>query len=136
MAVYSAFGTKLTIGANGVVAELTSISGLELSADTIETTTHDSTGGFRTFASGLKDAGEVSVEGYFDPDDTDGQIALKSALISGASTAFKVTFPTGVGAEWTFNGIVTQVSTGANMEENITFAATIKVSGVPTLTVA
>lgn len=136
MAVFAAFGTKLKIGTTGVVAELTSISGLEISADTIETTTHDSTGAFRTFASGLKDAGEVSVDGYFDKTDADGQVALKDALISGTATAFKITFPTAVGAEWSFNGIVTKVSTGAAIEENITFSATIKVTGVPTLTIS
>lgn len=131
MAVYAGAGTKLFIGANSV-AELTSISGLEISGDTIETTTYDS-GGWRTFIQGLKDGGEVSVSGFFFPGDTNGQKAVYDALISGASTNFSINFPATLGAQWTFSGIVTGFTTNPDMEQSITFEATIKVSGQPAL---
>ena len=63
-------GTKLKIGANSI-AELTSIGGLSLSADTIDVTTLDSDG-YREFIQGMKDGGEVSISGYFNPADTNG----------------------------------------------------------------
>jgi predicted secreted protein len=125
----AAMGTKILIGANSI-AELTSIGGLELSADTIETTNLDS-GGWRTFMQGLKDGGEVSISGTFNPGDTNGQIALYNAFNSGALLSYTILFP--FGAAWNFSGIVTGINTGAEMEDNVSFEGTIKVSGQPSL---
>ncbi|CEG26011.1 phage tail tube protein [Bacillus sp. B-jedd] len=125
----SAMGTKLKKGTTAV-AELTSIGGLELSADTTETTTLDSPDGYRTFTQGLKDAGEVSISGYFDPTAHQG---LLTDFESGAETAYTIEFP--FGAKWEFNAIVTGYSTGAEMEDNVSFESTLKVSGKPKLTV-
>jgi predicted secreted protein len=129
MTAQAAMGTKIQIGANSV-ADLTSIGGLELSADTIETTTLDSNG-WRTFMQGLKDGGEVAISGYFNPGDTNGQMAMYNAFNSGAQMPFTILFP--FGASWTFNGIVTGFNTGAEMEDSVTYEGTIKVSGQPSL---
>lgn len=134
MAVH-AMGTKIKIGTSGYVAELTDIGGLDITADTIETTTLDSNG-WRTFIGGVKDAGEVSLSGYFNPDDTDGQKALYDALGTGEASNFTIEFPSALGATWTFSGVVTKFTTSSAMEDSISFEATIKVSGVPTLTIS
>lgn len=128
----AAIGTALKIGTTAV-AGLTSIGGLELSADTIDVTTLDVTDGYRTFIQGLKDAGEVSISGFFDAGDTTGQQALLTALDAGTETAMTIVFPTTIGYTWTFNAIVTGFSTGAELEDAVTFEATLKVSGKPTL---
>ena len=52
-----------------VIANLTSIDGVSISADTIESTNLSTEGGYRTFVNGLKDAGEVSISGHFGYDD-------------------------------------------------------------------
>lgn len=127
----ASMGTKLFIGVNSM-AELTSISGLEISADTIETTNLDSSN-WRTFIQGVRDAGEVSISGYFNPGDTNGQYAMYTALTAGTVSSYKITFPSSMGAEWTFSGVVTSYTTGAEMEDSITFEATIKVTGAPAL---
>lgn len=125
-------GTKLKIGANSI-AELSEITGLELSADTIDTTNLSSTGSYREFIQGMKDAGEVSVSGYFNPNDTVGQKALYDAFGTGAATAFTILYPSTMGAEWDFTGIVTGFSTSAATEDAVGFEATIKVTGQPSL---
>lgn len=125
-------GTKLKIGANSI-AELKEIGGLDVSADTIESTTLDNVDGYRTFMQGLKDAGEVSMSGFFNPADTNGQVAVYNLLNSGALTAFVILFPSVMGCEWDFNGIVTGFSTSAATDDGIPFDATIKVSGKPSL---
>jgi predicted secreted protein len=127
--MYSAMGTKLKKGTTAV-ANLTSIGGLDLSADTIETTTLDSPDGFRTYTGGLKDGGDVSLSGYFDPTSHEG---LYTDFGAGTQSTYTIEFP--MGAKWTFEGIVTGYNTGAEMEDNVSFEATIKVSGKPTLTV-
>jgi hypothetical protein len=127
----NAMGTKLQIGANSI-AELTQIGGLDIKADTLETTTLDSNG-WRTFIQGLKDGGEVSVSGFFNPGDTNGQIALYNALNNGGLLNFTILFPSVLGASWTFQGIVTGFKTDVQVEDTIPFEGTIKVSGQPSL---
>lgn len=129
-----AVGTKLQINTD-FIAGLTSIGGLELSADTIDTTTLDSDGGYREFIGGFKDGGEVSLSGFFEPGNA-GQSAFYAAFESGDTLPFSILFPAAFGASWVFNGVVTAFSTGAELEEAVSFEGTIKVSGKPTLTLA
>lgn len=132
MAIVVAMGTKLMKGAV-VVANLTSIAGLELSADTIETTTLDAVGGYRTFTNGLKDAGEVGIEGFFD---ATAHAGLLADFEDGSLDAYTIEFTdkiTTAGTKWNFSAIVTGYSTGADMEDLVSFEATLKISGKPTL---
>lgn len=126
-----AVGTRLKIGAQAI-AELTEIGGLELSADTMDVTSLDSAGGYREFIGGFKDGGEVSVSGFFNPGDA-GQTALYNALQSGTTDSYQILFPSELGATWDFKGVVTGFNTSAALEDAITFEATIKVSGAPSL---
>lgn len=132
---YKAIGTKLKKGTTSpvTIAELTSIGGLELSADTIETTTLDTSDGYRTFTQGLKDAGEVSISGYFEADEGKGQSELLEAFESGSIDDYTIEFPSDLGYKWTFKAIVTKISTGAELEDNVSFEATLKVTGKPSL---
>lgn len=132
-----ALGTKLQIGDTTpvTVAGLTSIGGLELSADTIDITTLESDGGYREFIAGFKDAGEVSLEGYLEAETGKGQKELYDLFESGAVENFVIQFPADIGAKWEFSGIVTGFSTSADLEDPLAFSATIKVSGSPTFTI-
>ena len=132
--VQRALGTTLSIGkeTSVQVAGLTSINGLELSADTIDATTLNSTEGYREFEAGFKDAGEVSLEGYLESATGDGQKELYDLFESGDTEDFSIDFPNG--AKWEFKGVVTGFTTGASLEELISFSGTIKVSGKPTFT--
>lgn len=132
-----ALGTILNIGKTGAttktkVGGLTEINGLELSAETIDATTLDSDGGYREFVAGFKDAGEVAVSGYLKKNEA-GQKAMYEAFESGEVQDCEIAFPINFGAKWTFKGIVIGFSTGASLEDLISFGATIKVSGKPTL---
>jgi predicted secreted protein len=123
-------GTTIQIGAN-VIAELTSIAGLDISQETIDSTNLSSTGGYREFIAGFKDGGEVSLSGNFNGSDTNGQMALYTALTSSTVDSYTINYP--AGGSWTFSGVVTGFSTGAELEDLVTFEATIKVSGAPSL---
>lgn len=129
-----ALGTKLKKG-TAAVAELTSIGGLELSADTIETTTLDTADGYKTYISGLKDAGEVGISGFFNPEAGKGQDTLFTDFEAGTTNAYTIEFPAALNTKWEFDAIVTGFTTGAELEDGISFEATLKVSGKPTLTV-
>lgn len=131
MSKYAGKDTTFKFGST-TVGSLTSIGGVAASADTIDVTTMDSANGYKEFLGGWKDGGEVSLSGYFDYSDV-GQTELYTAFESGASTACEIIFPSAMAAKWTFNGVVTAIETGSEMDGAVSFDCTIKVSGKPTL---
>lgn len=131
MAKVKSMGTIFKINETAV-GSLTSIGGLELSADTIETTSLDSKGGFREFIQGLKDGGDVSLEGGLDKAVTANQNAVYEAYVSGEVVKGSIEFPDG--SKWAFDGIVTGFGTSAELEDTVGFSSTLKVTGAPTFT--
>lgn len=135
MAVVNAMGTTLKKGTTAI-ANLSSIAGLELSAETIDTTALDTTGGYKTFIAGSKDAGEVKIQGFFDGSEFD---TFMNDFNDGSANAYTIEFPD-MGAtspsKWTFNAVVTGLSTGAEVDNAVSFEATLKVSGQPTFIMA
>jgi predicted secreted protein len=135
MAGKFAFGTSFSVTVSSVltpIASLTSITGLDLSADDIDVTAHDSADGYREFVQGLRDGGTVSIEGNFTG--VASQEALKTLFDSGEVVAMEIGFPDAF-AEWQFNGYVNALSTDAPMDDKASFSATIKVSGKPILSI-
>ncbi len=129
-----ALGTKLKKGTTEI-GGLTSISGIEITAESIDTTTLDSNGGYRESIAGFKDAGEVALEGYFD-EALSSQVDLQTSLDTGVPEDYTIEFPTNPKATWAFKGVVTGFKVGdVDLDGLINFGATIKVSGKPTLTV-
>jgi predicted secreted protein len=122
-----AMGTVLR-KADTPIANLTSIDGVSVSSDTIETTNLSTEGGYRTFVTSLKDAGDVGISGHF-------EYASHNALLTdfedGSGDTYTIEFPDGTA--WTFTAVVTAFSTSAELEDLISFDATLKVSGRPTL---
>lgn len=131
MSIGTSSGTKLMKG-DVAVAHLTSVSGISLSAETIDVTALDSTGGYREYLASFKDGGEVPVSGFFDFAD-DGQQALYTAFNDETTDEYSIVFPAVIGAKWTFQGVVTAFETTAEVGNAVGFNATIKVSGKPTL---
>lgn len=127
-----AIGTVLKKG-DQKIGGLTSIGGIEITADTMDVTTLDSDGGYKEFIGTFKDAGEVALEGFFRPEDG-GQLSMQQSLEEGQPEDFTIEFPTIPKANWKFKGVVTGFKVGdAEVDGTIAFGATIKVSGKPTL---
>ena len=69
----SAFGTLLKVGDGGgtevftTIAEVKEISGPSISVDTVELTTHSSSGAWKEYLPTLIDAGEVTFDVNFIP---------------------------------------------------------------------
>lgn len=125
-------GTTLKKG-TVTIANLTSIDGVGVSADTVESTNLSTDGGYRTFVNGLKDAGEVSLSGHFGYED---HSPLFEDFEASTLDSYTIEFPdrlTTAGTQWTFTAVVTAFSTSVELEDLISFEATLKVSGRPTL---
>lgn len=114
------------------IAELTDISGPSLEADELDVTSHDSPNGYREYIQGLKDAGEVSIEGNFLPGNAT-QETLLADYESGDVVNYQIVFPDAGSTTWGFAAFVTAFEPAAGVEDVLTFSATLKLTGQPTL---
>ncbi len=134
-------GVKLKVGEKNsatltTVGGLSSISGIQASAETVDLTTLDNESGYREKEPGFKDGGEVTVSGYFNNEDA-GQQKMYELFESGDVVPVVIEFPPKqAGAKWNFNAGVTAFSTSFELEDGVAFEATFLVSGKPTLTFA
>jgi predicted secreted protein len=130
----SSQGTTIKKTSGTAIAFLTKIDGLSIKASTIDTTALDTEGGYKTFINGFKEVDDVSISGFFD---YTAHSAILTDLQAGTSDAYTIQFPPAVGGttgpSWTFNAVVTGFKTGAGVDQTISFDATLKISGAPTL---
>lgn len=126
-----ALGTTLKVNSK-TVGGLTTINGIDISAETVDLTALDNSTGYREKEPGFKDGGEVTVSGFLDGSDQ-GQDELYTLMNSGATVSCSIIFPSKIGKTWSFTAGVTRFSTGAEVEGGVTFEATLLVSGQPTL---
>lgn len=130
----SSQGTTIKKTSGTAIAFLTKIEGLSIKANTIDTTALDTTGGYKTFINGFKEVDDVSISGFFDYSAHSG---ILTDLQAGTKDNYTIQFPTSpggvTGASWTFDAIITNFKTGAAVDSTISFDATLKVSGQPTL---
>lgn len=132
MAKLAAYGTQLKKGAT-VIAGLSSLSGPNFQADTIDVTTHDSVNATKEFVSGLIDAGEITGAIVFDPN-VATHIGLYNDLVARTSATYSIVFPFTGGVETvTFLAYVTGFGpVEASPDAAITAAFTLKVAGAAT----
>ena len=132
-------GVKLKVGEKNsdtltVIGGLTSIEGIQASAETVDLTSMDNESGYREKEPGFKDGGEVSVSGFFNNEDA-GQQKMYELFQSGDVVPVVIEFPPKqAGAKWEFNAGVSEFSTSFDLEDGVGFEATFLVSGKPTLT--
>lgn len=124
-------GTVLNINSKKVGA-LKSIGGIELSADTVDVSDLGNSTGYREFLQGFKDGGETALSGFYDGAD-EGQAEAYTLFESGEIVDCSIVFPAAIGKTWSFKAIVTKFATSADLDDAITFEASLKVSGKPTL---
>ncbi len=125
----SAFGTTLKKGGTAI-AELTNITGPSQTADEIDVSSHDSPDGYREFIQGMRDGGEITIEGHCVPGDT-GQAALWTDFQDGSLDEYVITFPTAFATTVTFDALVVAFDMTEPFEDKAGFTATLKISGKP-----
>lgn len=127
-------GSKFYIGNNNSpgtwteVAEITSITPPSVTRDIIDATHSGSPDRWREHIPGLKDGGEVTVEGNFVPGGTENDLLI---TIQGEDDprAFRIEFPDAT--VWQFVAYCTAYVPSVPFDDKMTFSATFKVSGKP-----
>ena len=122
-------GTTFTWDGSGSTKEyaVLSVGGPKLSADAVEKTNSNSTGLWREFMAGLKDAGEASMEINFDPDKpitvgTEGSLVIKFPKKTGNTN----------GATFTCNAVCTGFEVTDPIDDRMTANVSFKLTGAPT----
>jgi predicted secreted protein len=134
MAKYAAYGTTFGVTGGTVIANVKSLTGPSLKLDTVDVTTHDSTGGWEESVGTILRTGDVKLELVYDPSTAthknaaDGLIAI---LIGKAAHSFTLTFPDAVA--WVFSAFVTGFEPAAPHDKDLSATVTLKVTGSPTI---
>jgi len=123
--------------AGNPIAEITRIGGISISVTKVDSTSLGSANYYKEILPGLLDAGDVDIEGIFDPSDTTGQIALMVSMEARTSAAFIMTFPAALATTWTGTAYVTKFATDEVTSEGmIPFSATLSIVGQPSLNIS
>ena len=124
-------GVGTTFQRNSVnVAEVNSITGPNMSRNTIDVTSLDSTSGYKEFIAGFRDGGEITLNMNFTRDSYDDfQVDFESNDLQ----SYGITLPDSGATQFTFSGLVTALGMAIPMDDKVTADVTIKISGVVTL---
>ena len=135
MAKYAAFGCALKKGGTEY-AGVTNISGSGLSLDTVDVTSHDSTGAWEEVVGTILRSGEISLDLVYDPADATHKYAaggLLYDLVSRTAIALTLEFSDTATTTWSFNALVTGFEPGMPVDGFLSASATLKLTGQPTL---
>lgn len=137
----SGFGTLLKIGDGGgtevftTIAEVKDISGPSFSADTVELTTHSSSGAWKEKLPTLLDAGEITLDINFIP--TNATQSQSTGLLrdfkNRTKRNFQLVWPDVGGTTWAFSAYVTGFEPSAPVDDLLGASVTLTITGAPTL---
>lgn len=113
------------------IAEINDITGPNMTRDTIDTTSLDTSGGYRTFIAGFRNAGEVQLEMNFT---LDGYDDLKADFEDDDPRDYQIVLPDTGNTTLSFSALVTALGTKIPNNDKVTASVTLKISGAVTLT--
>lgn len=115
------------------IAEITSLTPPQYARETVDTTNFSSVERYRDFISGLRDAGEASLEINWIPTDSTYQLLL-SDFDNDDCVGYKIVLPDT--SEVAFDAFVTGITPQVPLEDKMTASITLKVIGKPVWTYA
>jgi len=120
------------------VSEVVSIDGPSFSREMVDITHLNPPNDYAEFKAGLKDGGQVTIEGRAIPTDTThltGTSSLLGLFESGTETNFRITFPDSPASYFEFAALVSDLNPSiGGHSDPVNMSVTLKVTGKPTLT--
>jgi predicted secreted protein len=110
------------------IAEVNSIDGPNMSRDTIDVTSLDTTGGYREFIAGFRDPGQLQLAMNYSQA---GFEAMKDDFESDVINNYQIVLMDGFTLE--FEGLVTELPLSITPDDKITMNTVIKISGAVTV---
>lgn len=125
-----AMGTKISCtyqNQTTLIGRIRSISEIKAESEAIDVTTLDSPGGYKAYAQGQRDMGEITLEGFHESGQ-EGQALLRTLFEAGEIVPFTVTFPDQTAL--TFSAFVKAHALGAaSVDGAVGFTAALRISG-------
>lgn len=112
------------------IAEVNNISGPSMSRETIDVTSLDSTGGYREFIAGFRDAGTITMSLNFTRETLD---TFQADFESDVVQNYEIVLPDSDTTTLEFEGLVTEIPLTIPPDDKVTIDATIKITGQPTI---
>jgi predicted secreted protein len=112
------------------IAEINSINGPGMSRDTIDVTSLDSTGGYREFIAGFRNAGTVTLAMNFTRDTYD---LMKTDFEDDDLQNYEIVLPDVENTTLEFEGLVTELPLSISADDKITADVTLQISGQVTI---
>lgn len=108
------------------ISEINSITGPSMSRDTIDVTSLDSTGGYREFITGFRNAGTVVLAMNFTRDTYE---QMKNDFESNTAQNYQIVLPDVENTGLDFEGLVTELPLTIPADDKITADVTIQITG-------
>ena len=108
------------------MAEINNITGPGMTRDTIDTTALDTEGGYRTFITGFRNAGTITMSMNFTQT---GFMALKDDFESNDAVDYQIVLPDDEETVIEFEGLVTEIPLTIPPDDKITVDVSIQISG-------
>lgn len=132
------FGARLKWNGN-YVGGITKIGGIDMKLDMEDVSLLYQADVYKQFIpQGLIEASDIPVEGFFEPSDTTGQVAMATDFAAKTLRTAIVEYPASTGATLTVSAYITNLSqTGeANSQGALPFKASLKITGAPVFAIA
>lgn len=113
-----------------VIAEVSNISGPTMSRELIDVTSLDSTGGYREFIAGFRDAGTVVLSMNFTRAGLD---IFKTDFEDDTAQNYEIVLPDDDATSLEFEGLVQEMPLTIPADSQITMEVTIKITGEVTV---
>lgn len=120
-------GSKLIVNSK-VIGGLTSITGIDVNADSIDVSDLSNTTGYKEKLPGWKNVSDLTASGFFDGED-EGQDEIYTLLKSGEVVDCSIIFPPKIGKTWNFKAGVIRFSTSIDVNDAVKFDMSLAVSG-------
>lgn len=112
------------------IGEINTISGPTMSRTTIDVTSLDSTGGYREFVTGFRDAGTMTLNMNFTRTTYESML---TDFDSNTARDYQLVLPDSAVTTFDFSALVTELPLDVPMDDKITANVTLKISGQVTL---
>lgn len=108
------------------IAEINNITGPGMSRETIDTSTLDTEGGYRTFITGFRNAGTLTLAMNFTQAT---YMQMKDDFESDTAVSYQIILPDTEQTVIEFDGLVTEIPLTIPTDDKITADVTIQISG-------
>jgi predicted secreted protein len=129
-----AIGIQFKINST-TIAEVLDFEGPGIENELIETTSHSTSGGYKTYITGTKDNAEIKFDISYVPTESthNASTGLLKFADSGEAVTWAVVWPDAGGTTWSGNGLVMSFTPKAAIEDQLMAEVTVKPTGAPTL---